>query len=97
MEEVSIGEFARRSRLSLKALRLYDELGVLVPSPVDQATGYRYYDVGQVDEACLVVMLRQLQLPLAAIKELLACDPVDAAERIAAHWRQTSPLFDAKA
>ena len=69
-----------------------------VPSrPVDQATGYRYYDVGQVDEACLVVMLRQLQLPLATIKELLACDPVDAAERIAAHWRQTLPLFDAKA
>jgi MerR HTH family regulatory protein len=36
VEEVSIGEFARRSRLSLKALRLYDELGVLVPSRVDK-------------------------------------------------------------
>ena len=35
----SIGEFARRSRLSLKALRLYDERGVLVPSRVDQASG----------------------------------------------------------
>ena len=75
MEEISIGEFARRSRLSLKALRLYDELGVLVPSRVDQVSGYRYYDTGQLDEARLVVMLRQLQLPLAAIKELLACDP----------------------
>jgi MerR family regulatory protein len=32
VEEISIGEFARRSRLSLKALRLYDERGVLVPS-----------------------------------------------------------------
>jgi hypothetical protein len=32
VEEISIGEFTRRSRLSLKALRLYDELGVLVPS-----------------------------------------------------------------
>ena len=70
MKEISIGEFARRSRLSLKALRLYDERGVLVPSRVDQGSGYRYYDVGQVDEARLVVMLRQLQLPLAAIKEL---------------------------
>ena len=36
MKEISIEEFARRSRLSLKALRLYDELGVLVPSRVDQ-------------------------------------------------------------
>ncbi len=96
MEEISIGEFARRSRLSLKALRLYDELGVLVPSRVDQASGYRYYDVGQVDEARLVVMLRQLQLPLAAIKELFACDPVDAAERIAAHWREVESAHDAR-
>ena len=45
VEEISIGEFARRSRLSLKALRLYDELGVLVPSRVDEVSGYRYYDV----------------------------------------------------
>jgi len=96
VEEISIGEFARRSRLSLKALRLYDELGVLVPSRVDQASGYRYYDVGQVDEARLVVMLRQLQLPLAAIRELLACDPVDAAERIAAHWREVESAHDAR-
>jgi len=42
VEEISIGEFARRTRLSLKALRLYDELGVLVPARVDQASGYRY-------------------------------------------------------
>jgi PPM family protein phosphatase len=41
VEEISIGEFARRSRLSLKALRLYDELGVLVPSRVDQALLFR--------------------------------------------------------
>ncbi len=96
MEEVSIGEFARRSRLSLKALRLYDELGVLVPSRVDQASGYRYYDLGQVDEARLVVMMRQLQLPLAAIRELLACDPADAAERIAVHWREVESAHDAR-
>ena len=96
MKEISIGEFARRSRLSLKALRLYDELGVLVPARVDQASGYRYYDVGQVDEARLVVMLRQLDLPLAAIRELLACDPVDAAERIGAHWRKVESAHDAR-
>lgn len=96
MEEVSIGEFARRSRLSLKALRLYDELGVLVPSRVDQASGYRYYDTAQLDEARLVVMMRQLQLPLAAVKELLACDPADAATRIAEHWRDAEAAHDAR-
>jgi DNA-binding transcriptional MerR regulator len=96
VEEISIGEFARRSRLSLKALRLYDGLGVLVPSRVDQGSGYRYYDTAQLDEARLVVMLRQLQLPLAAIKELLACDPADAAARIAEHWRDAEAAHDAR-
>ena len=96
MKEISIGEFARRSRLSLKALRLYDERGVLVPSRVDQASGYRYYDTAQLDQARLVVMLRQLQLPLATIKELLACDPADAATRIAEHWRDAETAHDAR-
>jgi DNA-binding transcriptional MerR regulator len=96
VEEVSIGEFARRSRLSLKALRLYDERGVLVPSRVDQASGYRYYDTAQLEKARLVVMLRQLQLPLAAIKKLLACDPADAATRVAEHWRDAEAAHDAR-
>ena len=96
MKEISIGEFARRSRLSLKALRLYDDRGVLVPSRVDQASGYRYYDTAQVDQARLVVMLRQLQLPLAEIKELLACDPADAAARIAEHWRDAEAAHDTR-
>jgi DNA-binding transcriptional MerR regulator len=96
VKEISIGEFARRSRLSLKALRLYDERGVLVPARVDQASGYRYYGTDQLDRARLVVMLRELQLPLAAIKELLACDPADAAERIAEYWRGAEAAHDAR-
>jgi DNA-binding transcriptional MerR regulator len=94
--EITIGEFARRSRLSPKALRLYDERGVLVPSRVDQASGYRYYDTAQLDEARLVVMMRQLELPLAAVKELLGCDPADAATRIAEHWREAEAAHDAR-
>jgi DNA-binding transcriptional MerR regulator len=96
VEEISIGEFARRSRLSLKALRLYDERGVLVPARVDPASGYRYYDTAQLDHARLVVMLRQLQLPLAAVRELLACDPAGAAARIAEHWRDAEKAHDAR-
>jgi DNA-binding transcriptional MerR regulator len=96
VNEISIGEFARRSRLSLKALRLYDERGVLVPARVDPASGYRYYDPAQLEVARLVVMLRELQLPLAAVKELLACDPADAATRIAEHWREAEAAHDAR-
>jgi DNA-binding transcriptional MerR regulator len=96
VKEISIGEFARRSRLSPKALRLYDERGVLVPSRVDRASGYRYYDPDQLDAARLVVMMRQLELPLATIKELLACDPADAAARIAEYWRGAETAHDAR-
>jgi DNA-binding transcriptional MerR regulator len=94
--EVSIGEFARRSRLSVKALRLYDELGVLVPARVDAVSGYRYYDEAQLEQARLVATLRQLEMPLATIKALLVCDPVVAAERITAHWREAEAVHDAR-
>ncbi len=96
MDEISIGEFARRSRLSIKALRLYDKRGVLVPARVDEASGYRYYDVAQLEDARLVAMLRQLDFRLAAIRKLLACDPVDAANQIAAHWQKVESAHDAR-
>jgi DNA-binding transcriptional MerR regulator len=96
VEEMSIGEFARRSRLSVKALRLYDELGVLIPARIDRDSGYRYYDVTQLEDARLVSMLRQLEFPLAEIKELIASNPFDAAERIALHWRDAEVRHDAR-
>jgi DNA-binding transcriptional MerR regulator len=96
VEEISIGEFARRSRLSVKALRLYDKRRVLVPSRVDEVSGYRYYDVAQLEDARLVSMLRQLDLSLAAIRKLVACDPVDAGNQIAAHWRKVESVHDAR-
>ena len=65
MDQMSIGEFARRSRLSAKALRLYDELGLLPPARVDEDSGYRFYEHGQLGQARLIVALRQLQVPLA--------------------------------
>src|SRR6202034_2353623 len=96
VEEVSIGEFARRSRLSIKALRLYDKRRVLVPARIDEVSGYRYYDVAQLEEARLVSMLRQLDLSLAAIRKLVACDPLDAADQIAAHWQKVESAHDAR-
>ena len=83
---MTIGEFARRSRLSAKALRRYDELGLLPPDRVDASSGYRFYDAGQLEQARLVAMLRQLQVPLADIKTILGLTPQAAAERVAEHW-----------
>jgi DNA-binding transcriptional MerR regulator len=84
---MSIGEFARLSRLSPKALRLYDEIGLLAPSRVDGMSGYRYYASAQLGPARLISALRQLEVPLATISELLGLEPEQIAERITALWR----------
>ncbi|GAA2167455.1 MerR family transcriptional regulator [Actinomadura napierensis] len=86
---VAIGEFARMSRLSPKALRLYDELGLLVPAHVDPDTGYRKYATAQLERARKVADLRRLGVPLARIKDVLAMDAGPAAEEIRAHWAET--------
>ncbi|MEU0217424.1 MerR family transcriptional regulator [Streptomyces sp. NPDC006265] len=87
LELLTIGAFAARARLSAKALRLYDRLGLLAPAHVDEATGYRYYRAGQVERARLVAMLRQLDMPLARIAEVVeAGDGAGAAESLGAYW-----------
>ncbi|MEU0114807.1 MerR family transcriptional regulator [Streptomyces bobili] len=84
---LTIGAFAARARLSAKALRLYDRLGLLTPAQVDEVSGYRYYRAGQMERARLVALLRQLDMPLARIAEVIdAADGDAAAERLAAYW-----------
>jgi DNA-binding transcriptional MerR regulator len=86
VELMSIGTFAQLTRLSPKALRLYDELGLLVPARVDEDSGYRYYDASQLEQALLVAALRRLAMPLAEIKAILGLEPAPAAGRLAAYW-----------
>lgn len=86
MELLTIGAFAKASRLSPKALRLYDELDLLPPARVDPDTGYRYYALAQLERARLVAWLRRLGMPLARIRAVCALDAVDAAREIRAYW-----------
>ncbi|MFY0511359.1 MerR family transcriptional regulator [Streptomyces anulatus] len=85
-ELVTIGEFARLSRLSAKALRRYDELGLLRPALVDPVNGYRYYDPAQVEGARLVAWLRRIGMPLSRIGRIVALDAGAAAVEIRAYW-----------
>jgi len=89
VDRMSIGEFASRSRLSAKALRLYDELGLLPPARVDENSGYRFYEPSQLKQARLIAALRQLQVPLAEIKAILLLEPIQAAERVRQFWAAT--------
>ena len=77
-----IGSFARRCRLSVKALRHYDDLGLLRPARIDAATGYRYYDRRQAPAAIAIALLRSLDVALPAIRELLARDDPDGLARV---------------
>ena len=86
MDLMSIGEFARLSRLSPKALRLYDELGLLLPARVDPDSGYRWYAAGQLDTARLAASLRQIGVPLAQITVILSLEPEAAAAQVGAYW-----------
>lgn len=84
-----IGRFARAVRLSVKALRHYDEEGLLVPAFVDRQTGYRYYARDQARDAVMIAMLRSLDLPLSAIRAALSGSPRDLSSVLA---RETERL-----
>ncbi|MFG2399369.1 MerR family transcriptional regulator [Streptomyces lydicus] len=87
-ELLTIGAFARASRLSPKALRLYDELRLLPPAHVDPVNGYRRYAPAQLERARLVAWLRRLGMPLTRIREVCDLTPDTAAEAVAAYWAQ---------
>src|SRR5215831_8253120 len=69
---VTIGVFARKSRLSMRALRLYDKLGLLRPVRQDPGNGYRWYRLSQLKTAQLIAMLRRLDMPLSQVAEVVA-------------------------
>jgi effector-binding domain-containing protein len=68
---VPIGRFSQVTRLSIKALRLYDETDLLRPALVDPDSGYRYYSLAQASEAEAIRLLRSLGMPLPEIREVL--------------------------
>jgi DNA-binding transcriptional MerR regulator len=65
------GAFARAASLSVKALRLYHEMGLLVPAVVDPATGYRAYSPAQLTDATIIRLLREVGVPLRDVHAVL--------------------------
>lgn len=85
---LTIGAFARAARLTPKALRLYDELGLLRPAAVDGESGYRFYDPAQLEQARLIAWLRRLGMPLARIRQVCDLPAPAAAEQVAGYWER---------
>lgn len=70
---LKIGEFSKLSRVSIRMLRHYDEIGLLTPGSTDPFTGYRYYSEDQLPIAGRIAALRDMGFGLAAIGEILQC------------------------
>lgn len=70
---LKIGEFSKLSRVSIRMLRHYDEIGLLIPETIDLFTGYRYYSEAQLITANRITALKNMGFSLAGIAELLAC------------------------
>ncbi|HEY0755096.1 MAG TPA: MerR family transcriptional regulator [Ktedonobacteraceae bacterium] len=70
-----IGDFSRLSLVSVKALRYYDELGLLKPERVDEFTGYRYYSASQLTRLNRILAMKDMGLSLQQIAFLLDQEP----------------------
>lgn len=83
---LAVGEVARRAGLTTKALRHYDRLGLFAPRVVSE-DGYRWYAESQVATAVTIARLRALDVPLEAIRALLAGAGEDEARRLLTRHR----------
>lgn len=70
----SIGQFSRRSGITVGQLRHYHEVGLLQPAYVDPESGYRYYAAAQTEAAEVIAILRSIDMPVREIQRLLT-DP----------------------
>jgi DNA-binding transcriptional MerR regulator len=83
---LGIGDFSRMTFLSVKTLRHYHDVGLLAPAEVDPHSGYRYYTADQVAAAQLIRRLRDLDLPVPQVREVLRAPDAQARDAvIAAH------------
>jgi DNA-binding transcriptional MerR regulator len=86
-ELIPIGRFAHITGLTIKALHIYDSMGLLRPHLIDTASGYRYYHIGQLTQARRIRLLRSIDMPLEAIGAILQA-PTPAALEALLHEHQ---------
>jgi len=75
---ISVGRFATITHLSVKTLRHYHRLGLLIPAEVDPDSSYRRYSTGQIPTAQVIRRFRDVDMPLDRIGAVLAAPDVDA-------------------
>lgn len=83
---ISIGRFSQITRLSIKALRLYAEEGLLTPAFVDPDSGYRYYSWAQAQVAVRIRFLRNLSMPLDTIRSILQANDTEGVQHLLRYY-----------
>ncbi|MFD5829944.1 MerR family transcriptional regulator [Lentzea sp. NPDC060358] len=92
---LTIGEFSRLTHLSVRTLRRYHEAALLEPAVVDESTGYRYYAVDQIPAAQVIHRLRELDVPLGDVRQILRTpDPGVRAALVAGHLHRLEEALD---
>ncbi len=89
---MKIGEIAAFFNVSVKAIRIYEKKGIIVPAKVDPATGYRYYTADQVQTLNALLELKTLGFSLSEIRRILtgginSSDLMAALVKKRAAWR----------
>ena len=69
---LKIGDFSKLSRVSIRMLRYYDEMGLLVPSVTDKFTGYRYYSEAQLVTVGRITALKDMGFSLSLVHNILS-------------------------
>jgi DNA-binding transcriptional MerR regulator len=94
---LTIGAFSRLTHLSVRTLRRYHQAGLLVPATVDQSTSYRYYAVEQIPVAQVIHRLRQLDVPVSEVRDiLLSSDPSTRTAIVTEHVRRLESELEHK-
>jgi effector-binding domain-containing protein len=73
-EMISISRFSLMTRLTQKALRIYDEKGILIPQEKNKITGYRYYSISQIETGLKIKSLVMIGLTLEEIACFLTAE-----------------------
>ncbi|HET6651642.1 MAG TPA: MerR family transcriptional regulator [Nocardioides sp.] len=86
---LNIGDFARLGGISVRMLRHYDAIGLLVPASVDPRSGYRRYDVAQLARLNRILALKDLGFTLDAVRSIVDEEVGSAELRGMLRLRQT--------
>lgn len=93
-DALKIGEFSALGRVSVRMLRHYEKLGLLIPAETDSCTSYRYYTLDQLPRLNRIIALKELGFSLEQVGDILANNPT--ADEMRALLRERRGLLAAE-